>query len=134
MADLNAFIAFPGSRQLRIERAVTLTNTEVLLVLGHEQPGHVAELEATPGRGDHIEITQEADLTGFNLIRVTGSLEVRSQPAGVVWMASVVIDGDVLASLRGRPGGTRSLEDLVGVVQSFNGLHRVGVRLELVEV
>jgi len=107
-----------------------------VMVLGHDQPSWFADLAPArlPSVGDHIQASQRTDLAGIDLIRVDGTFEVRSLPQGVTWNATILVDGDRVASLQGRAGATRPLEDLAANVSAFTGLHTVTVRLELVEV
>ncbi len=53
-------------------------------------------------------------------------------PPGLVWEASVVVDGQTRARLRCEAGRSRLMRDLAANVSKLNGLHQVGVRLELV--
>jgi hypothetical protein len=53
-------------------------------------------------------------------------------PPGLVWEASVVVDGQKRARLRCEAGRCRAVRDLAANVSKLSGLHQVGVRLELV--
>lgn len=132
MPSINAFTTQLGETQGRVADP---QSTQVM-VLGHNQSGWFANL--TParlrGEGDHVQVSQRTDLSGIDLIRVGGTLEVRSLPQGVTWQATILVDGDRMASLQGRVGAKRPLEDLAANVSALAGLYTVTVRLELVEV
>jgi len=132
MSSIDAFTTQLGRTQ---GRTTDLKQTHTML-LGHGQPGWFADLAPArlPAVGDHVQVSQRTDLTGIDLIRVGGTLEVRSLPQGVTWQATILIDGDRMASLQGRAGAARPLEDLAANVSALAGLHTISVRLELVEV
>ena len=123
--ELDAFTSRLGEGQGR----VVLPAGEVRFVLGELDVGRSFELVA----GDRVEVTQALDLTGLTLVRVVGEFRApATMPPGLVWEASVVVDGQKLARLRCEAGRHRSVRDLAANVSTLNGLHDVGVRLELV--
>jgi hypothetical protein len=123
--ELDAFTNRLGEGQGR----VVLPSGEVRFVLGELEAGRSCKLVA----GDHVEVTQALDLTGFTLVRVVGEFRApATMPAGLVWEASVVIDDQKRARLRCEAGRRRLVRDLAANVSKLSGLHQVGVRLELV--
>ena len=112
-------LAVPGSE----------SENDHVFVLGERERGRLFNLAP----GDRAEVTQTVDLTGVVLVRAALSLDVpESVPMGLAWEASVVVDGVKLASARARRGRERVLTDLAVNVSKANGVHTVGVRLELV--
>jgi len=125
---LSAFGSRLGIGQGRIETPKE-NGSEYSFVLGDIEPGHLFDLAP----GDYAEVTQHTDLTDASLLRALLKLRVpASTPAGLVWEASVVVDGIKLASVRTRSGRERTVSDLAANVSKLSGLHTVGVRLELV--
>lgn len=119
--ELTAFTSRLGEGQGRLGPGV--------FVLGDDEPGRFFELAL----GDHVEVTQPADLTGVTLVTSAMALRVpKLLPAGFAWEVSLVVDGVKSASLRARPGLERLVTDLAANVSKLTGLHVVGVRLELV--
>lgn len=125
---LTAFTSRLGLGQGRL-RTSKATAGEFAFVLGEVEPGRCFELAV----GDHAEVTQATDLTGLDLVRAALRLRVpASMPPGLAWEASLVVDGTKLARVSAKPGRERLLTDLAANVSKLVGLHRVGVRLELV--
>ncbi len=123
--ELDAFTSRLGEGQGR----VVLLSGEVRFVLGELEAGRSCKLVA----GDHVEVTQSLDLTGLTLVRVVGEFRApATMPPGLVWEASVVVDGQKRARLRCEAGRLRAVRDLAANVSKLSGLHQVGVRLELV--
>jgi hypothetical protein len=123
--ELDAFTSRLGEGQGR----VVLPTGEVRFVLGDAEPG--CRFELVPG--DRVEVSQSVDLTGIALLRVVGEFRApAAMPPGLVWEASVVVDGQKLARLRCELGRTRLVRDLAANVSKLGGPHVVGVRLELV--
>jgi hypothetical protein len=123
--ELDAFTSRLGEGQGR----VVLPSGEVRFVLGDLETGRSFALVA----GDHVEVTQALDLTGLTLVRVVGEFRATAtMPPGLVWEASVVVDGQKRARLRCQAGRRRLVRDLAANVSKLSGLHQVGVRLELV--
>jgi hypothetical protein len=123
--ELDAFT----SRLCEGQGRVVLPSGEVRFVLGELEAGRSCELVA----GDHVEVTQSLDLTGLTLVRVVGEFRApATMPPGLVWEASVVVDGQKRARLRCEAGRRRAVRDLAANVSKLSGLHQVGVRLELV--
>jgi hypothetical protein len=129
---LAAFDSRLGTTQGRIRPAhAPPASGEHVFVLGSDAPGHHARLNP----GDRAEVYQEVDLTGVDLFRVHLHLRVPDDvPAGLAWEASLVVDGRKLARATCRPGRSRTLTDLAAHVSKLTGVHRVGVRLQLIEV
>jgi hypothetical protein len=123
--ELDAFTNRLGEGQGR----VVLPSGEVRFVLGEMEAGRSFELVVS----DHVEVTQSLDLTGLTLVRVVGEFRApAAMPPGLVWEASVVVDGQKRARLRCETGRRRAVRDLAANVSKLSGLHQVGVRLELV--
>jgi hypothetical protein len=123
--ELDAFT----SRLEEGQGRVVLPSGEVRFVLGDLEAGRSCKLVA----GDHVEVTQALDLTGLTLVRVVGEFRApATMPPGLVWEASVVVDGEKRARLRCQAGRRRAVRDLAANVSKLSGLHQVGVRLELV--
>jgi hypothetical protein len=98
-------------------------------VLGDTEPGRWATLVL----GDRVGLTQEANLTDIDLVRVQATLRVpASLPAAVAWEASIVVDGVKFARATCSKGRARRLTDLVANVSRLTGVHALEVRLELV--
>lgn len=118
--ELTAFTSRLGEGQGRLSPGV--------FVLGDDEPGRLFELAA----GDHVEVSQDVDLTGATLVRAALNLRVPQQvPIGVAWEVAILIDGVKFATLRPRPGSERSFE-LSANVTKVVGVHSVSVRLGLV--
>ena len=99
-------------------------------VLGSGEQGYVFDLAA----GDYAELVQDVDVTGIDLIRPRMSLRVpRGLSPSSTWEVSVIVDGQKLARATTLPRWTRELTDLAANVSKLAGVHRVGVRLELLE-
>jgi hypothetical protein len=125
---LTAFTSRLGRGQGRL-RTSKATAGDYAFVLGEDEPGHFFELAP----GDHVDVTQPADLTGVKLVRALLRLRVpASTPAGLAWEAAIVVDGAKVARMRAKPGGERLVTDLAANVSKLSGTHVVGVRLELV--
>jgi hypothetical protein len=118
--ELTAFTSRLGEGQGRLGPGV--------FVLGDDEPGRLCELAA----GDHVEVSQDADLTGATLVRVALYLRLPQQvPTGVAWEVAILVDGVKYATLRPRPGSERSFE-LSANVSKVVGIHSVSLRLGLV--
>lgn len=101
-----------------------------VFVLGSLRPGVFHPLVP----GDHAELLQEVDLTDVDLIRTELHFTVpASLPQGLAWEASLLIDGSKHARMICPAGRRRHTTDLAANVSKMTGLHRVGVRLELVD-
>lgn len=125
---LTAFTSRLGVGQGRV-RTANATAGEYAFVLGDVEPGRLFELAP----GDHAEVTQAVDVTGIDFVRASLRLRVpTSTPSGLVWEASIIVDGTKVAQLRTRPGRERLMMELAGNVSKLSGTHTVGVRLELV--
>ena len=98
-------------------------------VLGDAELGRWATLVL----GDRVELTQHANLTEVDLVRVQATLRVpASLPATLAWEVSIVVDGVKVARATCPTGRIRRLSDLVANVSRLSGLHTLEVRLELV--
>src|SRR5512133_1059178 len=125
---LTAFTSRLGVGQGRIPEPGVASGNYVF-VLGDSDRGHFAEL--TPG--DYVQVTQTTELTGISLIRVNLELRVpKGVPDGLGWNASVLVDGNRLASTTARSGRSRAISDLCANVSKLSGTPAVAVRLELV--
>lgn len=128
MTDFDAFTSRLGLNQGRVP-AETAGGGAWAFVLGDVQAGRACELTV----GDHAEVVQDADLTGIALVRARITLRVPARvPPALAWQASLIVDGVKRAVATGRAGRTRKLTDLAANVSKLSGVHRVGVRLELV--
>lgn len=122
---LTAFNARVGRSQGRMP-----SDDGFVFVLGDAESGRLHELAP----GDHAEVTQTADLTDEDFVRLLLRLAVpESTPPGFAWVASLRIDGVSLAHATCRPGRERLLTDLAANVSKMAGDHEVAVRLELEE-
>lgn len=124
--SFDAFTARLGEQQGR----VVAPDGSVVFVLGEFDAGRFARLLP----GDRVEVVQPLDVTGIALVRATLTLQARSLPPDRVWEASVLVDGVKRAATRCGAWRTRRTADLAANVSKLNGLHDVGVRLELVTV
>ena len=125
--ELDAFRSRLGTGQGRVIDA----SGDAVFVLGELEPGRAFELAP----GDHAEVMQDADLTGVDLVRAELRLRVpASMPSGLAWEVSILVNGVKVARTLGWPGETRTLSDLAANVSKLDGVHTVGVRLELVEL
>ena len=125
--ELDAFTRRLGEGQGR----VVAPDGSASFVLGDVEPGWWAELAV----GDHIEATQDLDVTGVALVRAIVSLRApASLPPAFAWEAAIVVDGVKRASIRCTAGRTKRSTDLAANVSKLAGVHSVGVRLELVVV
>ena len=125
---LTAFTSRLGQGQGRLATPLA-TSGDYAFVLGDAEPGRFFELAP----GDWAEVTQPTDVTGVKLLRAVLRFRVpASTPAGLVWEASLVVDGVKYASVRARPGRERLVTDMAANVSKLSGVHTVGVRLELV--
>ncbi len=124
---MDAFTRRLGEGQGRIVRA----DGTIAFVLGDDQPGSRAPLEP----GDHVEVVQDVDLTGIDLVRVTGWLRAPAGlPIGLGWRVDLMVDGTPRAGLTARPGATKDLRDLAANVSKVQGVRAVGIRLSLQRV
>lgn len=129
MTDFDAFTSRLGLGQGRVPAAAG--DGAWAFVLGYVQAGRACELTV----GDHAEVAQDADLTGIVLVRARVTLRVPAHmPPELAWQASLIVDGVKRAVATGRAGQTRTLTDLAANVSKLSGVHRVGIRLELVSV
>ncbi len=125
---LTAFTSHLGTSQGRIQTTLAAAG-DFAFVLGDDEPGRLFELAA----GDHAEVTQSVDVTAMDFVRASLRLRIpASTPAGLVWEASMVVDGTKVASATAKPGRERLVTDLAANVSKLTGPHIVGVRLELV--
>ena len=123
--EFDAFSARLGLSQGRVE-----INGDHVFVLGNDHTGYLHDLKP----GDFSEVKQESDLTDVDLVRADLVLRVPdSLPPEFYWEVSIVVSGNELAAATSSPGRTRQLHDLAANVSKLNGLHQVGVRLQLVE-
>ena len=128
--ELDAFTSRLGLGQGRVQpMAAAPAEGAWAFVIGDDEAGRSFEL--TPG--DHAEVVQDTNLTGLAFVRTQVTLRV---PAGMLanftWQVSLIVDGVKHAAVIGRPGRTRTVTDLAANVSKLSGVHRVGVRLELV--
>jgi len=128
--ELDAFTSRLGFGQGRVQPATPASADGAwAFVLGDDQAGRCFDL--TPG--DHAEVVQDADLTGLAFVRAHLTLRVPARmPPGLAWQVSLIVDGVKHAIVTGRAGRTRTVSDLAANVSKLSGVHRVGVRLELV--
>ncbi len=128
--ELDAFTSRLGLGQGRVQpQGVIAPSGDYVFVLGDDEPGRFFELDA----GDHAEVVQDTDLSGVDLVRARLRLCVpASQPTGLAWEASIVVDGVKQARATCKPGREREITDLAANVSKLSSLHQVGVRLELV--
>lgn len=128
--ELDAFRARLGDGQGRVAPANAPPGFgDVLFVLGDDAPGWTFEL----AQGDHAEVVQDTDLTGLAFVRAHLALRTPADVAsGLAWEVSILVDGVKRARALGTAGRTRVLTDLAANVSKLNGVHTVGVRLELV--
>lgn len=117
---LDAFRAHLGVEQGRVARG-----DGHVLVLGSRTPGRVHALTV----GDFAELTQRADLTGADLVRVTATCVVSTTTAS--WTLTLRVDGVVYARRVLPPGRRVEVRDLAANVAGLSGEHEVAVRLEL---
>lgn len=123
--ELDAFTARLGVTQGRL-----ITSDGVEFVLGDVEEGRFAELAL----GDRVDVTQDLDVTGVALVRVALTLRApKSLPPELAWEASVIVDGEKRTAVRCSAGRTKHTSELAANVSKLTGMHRVGVRLELVE-
>ena len=129
--ELDAFRSRLGVGQGRIQPVGALPAAgEYVFVLGEDETGRLFELAA----GDYAEVVQDTELTDADL--VCAQLRLRAPagvPDGLVWEASIVVDGVKRARAICPAGRERELNDLAANVSKLAGVHQVGVRLELVE-
>jgi hypothetical protein len=124
---LTAFTSRLGLSQGRLADPTTAVGSYVF-VFGDSGPGDIAELAP----GDYVQVTQTTDLTGLSLVRVALELRVPSStPPEFAWNASILVDGNSLATASVRSDRARVITDLAANVSKLQGLHDVAVRLEL---
>lgn len=129
MTDFDAFTSRLSLGQGRVPAATASGNGAWAFVLGDVQAGRDCELTV----GDHAEVVQDADLTGLALVRARVTLRVPPRmPPDLAWQVSLIVDGVKHAIVTGRARRTRALTDLAANVSKLSGMHRVGIRLELV--
>ena len=128
--ELDAFTSRLGVSQGRVQpRTTAPADGRWAFVLGDDEAGR--RFAAT--LGDRAELVQTANLTGVALLRARLTLRVPADlPAGLAWAASLVVDGNQLATATAAAGRTRTVTDLAANVSKLTGVHQVGVRLELV--
>ena len=129
-AELDAFRSRLGAGQGRIEPSgASPASGDYSLVLGEDEAGRIFELVA----GDHAEVVQTTDVTNIDLIRAQLRLRVPDgTPANLGWEVSMIVDGVKHGRATCRRGRARKITDLAANVSKLAGVHRVGVRLELV--
>ena len=124
---LTAFTSRLGRSQGRIRG----TAGDWSFVLGELEEGQFCELAP----GDHVEISQELDLTDQDLFRADLCLRVPEELlASLAWEAQLRVDGITRASARSKPGRARHITDLAANLSKLTGVHTLAIRLELVEV
>lgn len=130
--EFDAFTARLGSGQGRIApRNHQPFSGEHVFVLGENEPRRRFDLAAS----DYAEVYQDVDVTDQDIVRVHLHLRVpRSTPAGLHWEAGLVVDGVMVAKASCPTGRERTITDLVANVSKLSGVHRIGVRLMLVEM
>jgi hypothetical protein len=103
---------------------------EYAFALGAAEAG----LFQTLNIGDHVEVSQTADLTGLKLLRAVARLRPPSVvPAGTAWRYSLRVDGVERAAQVLVPGRPRRRADLAAnVAYLAPGNHTIAFRLELV--
>lgn len=128
--ELGAFTSRLGVGQGRITPAnATPASGDYVFVLGEDEPGRFFELDI----GDLAEVVQDTDLTSVDLVRAWLRLRVpASLIPGLAWETSITVDGAKAARATCPAGRERVLTDLAANVSKLNGMHQVGVRLELV--
>lgn len=125
---ITAFTSRLGVGQGRLPEPGVASGSYVF-VLGDSDREHFADLSP----GDYVQVTQTTELTGVSLVRVNLELRVPSGlPERLRWNASVLVDGNRLASTTARSGRSRAITDLCANVSKLSGTHEVAVRLELV--
>jgi hypothetical protein len=123
--ELDAFTSRLGLGQGRLPAS----SGTFEFVLGDAELGRWATLVL----GDRVGLTQQANLTDVDLVRVQATLRVpASLPPTLAWEASIVVDGVKAARTSCAAGRTRRLTDLAANVSRLSGMHTVEVRLELV--
>jgi len=130
--ELDAFSARLGSSQGRIAPVNASPGSgDFVFVLGDDESGRFAEL----AQGDRAEVSQTVDLTGQTLVRAHLQLNApKSLDPGLVWEASILIDGAKKAKFTCASGRKRIATDMAANVSKLTGTHLVSIRLELVEV
>ncbi len=127
--ELTGFNCHLGEGQGRIQpQNAKPASGQYVFVLGDDQPGRFYDIT----HGDYAEIVQDVDLTEIDLLRVHLQLRVPdSLPAGFTWEVAIIVDGEKQAQATCKPGRTRTLTDLAANVSKVQGIHSVGIRLEL---
>lgn len=124
---LSAFTARLGRGQGRIPSSEA-PDGDFVFVLGDVETGRFFSLAA----GDHTQLVQNTDLTRVLFVRARLRLHVPlSTPSELAWEASILVDGEKAAWMRAKAGRQR-IADLAANVSKLDGMHTVGVRLELV--
>ena len=119
-----------GTTQGRVRpRDFTLPEGEFVFVLGRDLPGLHHRFEA----GDFVEVAQTASFGDATLVRARVRLRPpAAMPAGVMWRASLQIDGVDRVAVLLAPGRARDRLDLAANVSKLSGEHALAFRLELV--
>lgn len=98
-----------------------------VLVLG----AAVSTLRGRVAIGDWVEVAQDLDCTGIDLVRLAGVVRVsHDAPLGANWVLSIRTPFERLTEWPLRPG-TRRLDDVAANVSRLVGVHRIAVRLSL---
>ncbi|MGN6107485.1 MAG: hypothetical protein ACTHU0_20415 [Kofleriaceae bacterium] len=128
--ELDAFSSRLGVSQGRVRRSTSSpAEDRWAFVLGDDQAGYYAEL----GVGDGAEVAQDVDLTGLALVHAQVTFRAPAgMPTALAWQVSLTVDGVRHGTTTAASGRTRVLGDLAANVSKLSGVHRVGVRLELV--
>lgn len=118
-----------GSTQGRIApQAFTPPEGSYAFVLGHDTEGLTQRLLP----GDFVEVKQTADFGEAKLVRFRAQVRPPTAvPSGLLWRASVRIDGNEYASVEVTPGRVRNHVDLAANVSKLTGDHELAFRLAL---
>ena len=103
---------------------------EYVFVLGEANPLNRYHLKA----GDKAEVIQETDLTDVKVLRThLIMMSPDALPPDLVWRVSLIVDGVEHSTITCPPGRTRETTDLAANVSKINGIHQVGIKLQLAE-
>lgn len=100
------------------------------MVLGSDFDGRLADLAP----GDFVHVVQDVDITGVHVLRASMALRTPDDvPDGWAWRASITVDGTVAGQALGWKKKIRR-PDIAANVSKLDGIHTIGLRLDLVEV
>jgi len=120
---LDAFSARLGIDDGRVQRG-----DGAVFVLGSLTPGRVHDLDV----GDYAEVTQDADLTNVDLIRIDATVTTPATALGLAWELAIWIDGIAVTRRRLRSAIGLRVRDLAANVAGASGVRTIALRLELV--